>query len=181
MVNNQYLDKDGYVDISNSPITISLLNVAGIDPSSVECWNAYCGSEHVYSKDKTIENCWKKYAMIFPNGWNIHRNNLGVNENIEWLTPLKFRVKRIPTEGITLSTNDPQLDGAYAFVSYKAFKVRVSGMPSMIHAKVERIFTNITTNENVSVDLENGITSIDPFSKTVYRKNSSSKISATEA
>lgn len=181
LINNQYLDEDGYVDISDNPITISLLNIAGIDPSSTECWNAYCGSEHVYSKDRTIENCWKKYAMMFPYGWNIHRNNLGTDENIEWITPLKFRVKRVPADGITLSTSASQLDGAYASISYKAFQVRVSGMPSGVTAKVERLFTNITTSENVSVNLGNGTTSVEAFSKTVYRQDSSSKISATEA
>lgn len=181
LINNEYLDEDGYVDISDNPITISLLNEVGIDPSSTECWSAYCGSTQVYHKDKTIENCWKKYNMMFPVNWEIHRNTLGANENIDWITPLKFRVKRVPTGGITLSTSASTLYGAYASISYPSFQVRILGMPSGVTAKVERLFTNITTSENVSVNLENGTNTIEAFSKTVYRQDSSSDITATQA
>lgn len=181
LINNEYLDEDGYVDISDNPITIALLNEVGIDPSSTECWGAYCGSTQVYHKDKTIENCWKKYNMMFPVNWGIHRNTLGADENIDWITPLKFRVKRVPTGGITLSTSASTLYGAYASISYPSFQVRILGMPSGVTAKVERLFTNITTSEDISVSLENGTNTIEAFSKTVYRQDSSSNITATQA
>lgn len=34
------------------------------DASTQECWDAYAGSEQVYHKDKTVENCWKKYGLL---------------------------------------------------------------------------------------------------------------------
>ena len=36
----------------------------GYDVSTQECWDAYAGSEQVYHKDKTVENCWKKYGLL---------------------------------------------------------------------------------------------------------------------
>ena len=36
----------------------------GYDVSTQECWDAYAGSTHVYHKDKTVENCWKKYGLL---------------------------------------------------------------------------------------------------------------------
>ena len=39
-------------------------STAAIDYSSVEIWDAYVGSTQVYHKDKTIENCWRKYKYI---------------------------------------------------------------------------------------------------------------------
>lgn len=34
------------------------------DASTQECWDAYAGSEQVYHKDKTVENCWLKYGLL---------------------------------------------------------------------------------------------------------------------
>lgn len=181
LINNKYLDEEGYVDISNNPITISLLNEKGIDPSSTECWNVYCGDTQIYHKDKTTDNCWIKYGMMFPFNWEIHRNNLGTNENIEWVTPLKFIVKKVPTEGIVLSTKVSSFSGVYTDISYPSFQVRVLDMPSNVTAKVERVFTNTSSDVNTSVTLENGINTIEAFSKVIYRQDSSSTMTATQA
>lgn len=51
------------IDISENPIEIELPNLFGVDVSNVECWNAYLGNDLVYSKPKTVENCWKKYGF----------------------------------------------------------------------------------------------------------------------
>lgn len=55
--------EDGYIDISANPITIDLIVDKGIDITNVECWNVYCGDTKIYHKDKTLENCWKKYGL----------------------------------------------------------------------------------------------------------------------
>lgn len=34
------------------------------NPSSVECWDVYTGDTQVYHRDKTIDNCWKKYGYV---------------------------------------------------------------------------------------------------------------------
>ena len=34
-----------------------------VDPSSVECWDAWLGETTIYHKDRTYENCWKKYGI----------------------------------------------------------------------------------------------------------------------
>ena len=41
------------------------------DVTSAEIWKAYLGNEVIYSKDKTFENCWKKYGLVYPNNYNI--------------------------------------------------------------------------------------------------------------
>lgn len=54
-------------DISDHPLTIDLDVVdasAAIDYSSVESWDAYIGDTQVYHKDKTIDNCLKKYKYV---------------------------------------------------------------------------------------------------------------------
>lgn len=54
-------------DISNHPIYIDLDvpdDSQRIDVTSVECWDAYLGNEHIYHKDKTVENCLRKYGLI---------------------------------------------------------------------------------------------------------------------
>lgn len=62
--NLTYVDNDGYIDISNNPITIELVNYKGIDITTKECWNAYSNNIQIYHKDKTFDSCWKKYGFI---------------------------------------------------------------------------------------------------------------------
>lgn len=54
-------------DISDHPIYI-YLDVPDltqpIDVSSQECWDVYAGDTQTYHKDRTAENCWKKFGMI---------------------------------------------------------------------------------------------------------------------
>lgn len=54
-------------DISDHPIYI-YLDVPDltqpIDVSSKECWDINIGDTKVYHKDRTAENCWKKFGMI---------------------------------------------------------------------------------------------------------------------
>lgn len=38
------------------------------DPSTSECWEAYCGSTKIYSKTKTIDNCWGEHLNIVNDG-----------------------------------------------------------------------------------------------------------------
>jgi hypothetical protein len=50
---------DVYVDIENLQMHTSSSTI--YDPSGVECWDIYQGTEHVYHKDKTVDNCIVKY------------------------------------------------------------------------------------------------------------------------
>lgn len=55
-------------DISDTPIIISinLLKAASkitADLSNVEIWNIYSGSDLIYKKEKTVENCWIKHNI----------------------------------------------------------------------------------------------------------------------
>lgn len=67
----EYLDDSNgayrVYDISDHPIYIDLdiqdtINYP-IDLSTKECWDAYVGNTKLYHRDKTIENCWKKYGL----------------------------------------------------------------------------------------------------------------------
>ena len=50
---------DVYVDIENLQMHTTSSTIH--DPSGVECWDIYQGTEHVYHKDKTVDNCIVKY------------------------------------------------------------------------------------------------------------------------
>lgn len=58
------VNEDGYIDITNNPITIELINSKGIDVTTKECWDVYFRDAKQYHKDKTFENCWKKYGFV---------------------------------------------------------------------------------------------------------------------
>lgn len=65
---------DTSVEFIRSKMTDIIVDVTGLsrhysvmnrsDASTVECWDAYCEDAQVWHKDKTVENCWKKYGMI---------------------------------------------------------------------------------------------------------------------
>lgn len=180
LINNAFLDSFGYVDVSDNPITISLINTKGIDFSSVECWDMFVGNSQVYHKDKTLENCLKNYHLTIPSGWGIHRNTLGTISGIEWLTPFKFKVKKTFSEGESLAYTYTNT-ASYWSVSYRAFKIKIVNKPEDVEVKVERIFTNITTEEDIIYVLGNGITSIPAYSKTLYASDASTAMIFTEA
>lgn len=62
-------DENGYVDISGSPIIISLVSQRS-NPISVEIWKAYVGNKLLYNKEKTLDNCWIKYGLATKNDDN---------------------------------------------------------------------------------------------------------------
>lgn len=170
-------------DITDHPIIIDL-NVADttvpVDITSVECWDNYVGNTNVYHKDKTVENCWKSYNLIMPLGWNLHRNNLGTANGLTWISPFKFKVSRVYINGVSILRQITN-KATYWGVGFKAFKVKVFNKPDDVTVKVERLFTNVTTLEDTSVILNNGITEIAAYSKTLYASDSSVNMTATEA
>ena len=179
LIENPYLTEDGLVDISDNPITIRLLNKNGIDVSSQECWDIYCGDTTVYHRDRTVENCWEKYNMIFPTNLSVYRNTLGVDDNIEWISPLKFRVKNAPMTGITLSTPTTTTDADGKKVSYPSFSLKIEG--TSVVGTVRRIFTNTNIDYGEEFEISKGLTVIPACTKTIYRNNASTPIGCTEA
>lgn len=45
-------------------LTYHYSHIIDEDPSSIECWDIYSGSSHIYHKDKTYENNLKKYGFV---------------------------------------------------------------------------------------------------------------------
>lgn len=179
LIDNPYLDNNGLVDITDSPITISLINNNGINLPSVECWDAYLADTQIYHRDKTIENCWKKYHLATPLGWNLHRNVLGTAKGLKWITPFKFVVNKVYTDGVSILRSTTART-TYWNLSFKGFKVKVDGKPDDVIVKLQRLFTNVTTSEDITITLNNGINEIPAFNKTLYSANSSVDIVATE-
>lgn len=62
LVNETY--PDGIIDVSENPIIIQQVNIKGVDVTTKECWDAYLNNTQTYHKDKTFENCWKKYGFV---------------------------------------------------------------------------------------------------------------------
>lgn len=68
ILDQPYMDENGIIDISDSPIIITLINQNGIDGSTVECWDAFLGDEQIYHKDKTVANCLMEYCQFVNDG-----------------------------------------------------------------------------------------------------------------
>lgn len=180
-------------DISDNPIYIDL-NVdditKDIDVTSVECWDSYIGSTKSYHKDKTIDNCWKKYGLAVPFEWHLYKDNFKVfdidknyeevfgDDIIEWKTPYRFCIKKylklqIRTESIGINSN-------YYNVKYKALKLKVIGKTDTTIINFIRQFTNTTTNENITKALVNGINEIESCNKIINRKDNSKAMFISE-
>lgn len=170
-------------DITDHPIIIDLDVddlTQPIDPTSVECWDAYCVDTPLYHKDKTVDNCWKTYGFAIPKNFNITKKGLSSNDYIEWISPLKFKVKGVPSTGISINTAIQNLDVNYAKIVFVPFNIKIHNKPAGVNASIKRIFSNITTSEDTTVSLSNGDNTIPEFSKIIYRNNSSSNIGYTE-
>jgi len=199
LINNEYLDKDGYVDVSDSPITISLVNIKGIDPTSVECWDAYCGDTQLYHKDKTLENCWKKYGLAFPKGWRLVRTNFAASDYVEWVSPTRFRIKSVPSGGVTISvaddgsTSDSDNESNYVNINWKQFVVKLSQeLPAGVTVKVVRGLgnayydydnaTGVYSNpvSDIETALSVGENTIAALNTEIHRKSSDATMSFNE-
>lgn len=171
-------------DISDHPIYIDLAGIdntaKGVDVTTVECWDAHCGTTQVWHKDKTVENCWVKYRLALPNGWALYQSAFSANPHIEWITATKFRVKGVPDGSISVEVHGEN-DNNYANLSFQGFSIKIYNKPDSVTAVFSRKFSNITTSEGVTQALNNGETEVAAFSKTVYRQDSGSPISYSQA
>lgn len=183
-------------DISDNPIYIDL-NVEDttkeIDVTSVECWDAYIANEKVYHKDKTLDNCWKKYGLAFPVNWNITKTNFKSNNYIEWISPTKFKIKGIPKGGISIATTVNTTTANYVKLNWKQFVAKLSqGLPSRTTVKIVRTFTNAYYNydegthtwsnpvENIETILSIGDNIIPAFSNEIHKKDTDTNMSYSE-
>lgn len=183
-------------DISDNPIYLDL-NVEDttkeVDVTSVECWDAYVVDEHIYHKDKTLENCWKKYGLAFPTNWNITKTNFNTNEYIEWISPTKFKIKGIPEGGITITTTTITSTANYVQLNWKQFVTKLSqGLPSGASVKIVRVFTNAwyTYNEeshtwtdpveDIETVLSVGDNTIAAFSDEIHKKDTDENMTYSE-
>ena len=170
-------------DISDHPIYINLDvedNTLPVDITSVECWDAYCGTTQVWHKDKTVQNCWVKHRLALPDGWSLYQSAFSTNTYIEWITATKFRVKMVPNGSISVEVSE-ESNSNYANLSFQGFSVKIYNKPDSVTAVFSREFSNITTSEDVTQALNNGETEVAAFSKIVYRQNPASPISYNQA
>lgn len=120
-----------------------------VDVTSVECWDTYVGSTKVYHKDKTLDNCWKKYDLVFPYDWIIVSSQLTLVSNsadyIEWITPTRFIVKSIPMNDTLYIrgkiNSDQNVDSVY--INSKSFKIKLNKVVSGVTTKIDRSFTGL--------------------------------------
>lgn len=189
--------RDAYrqYDISDKPIYIDLDvpdTTVAIDVTSVECWDAYAGENQVYHKDKTLENCWKKYGFAFPTGWNITKTNFNTNKYIEWISPTKFKIKGIPEGGISITTTTTTTAN-YVNINWKQFIAKLSqGLPIGASVKIVRAFTNAWYNydenthtwsnpvEDIETVLSVGDNTIAAFSDEIHKKDTDENMTYSE-
>lgn len=174
---NELTDDNGLVDISDNPIVISLFNSNGIDITSVECWDAYAETEQVWHKDKTVENCLMKYRLMIPNDYKLLNTFFESNDNITWLTLTKFRINRIPAEGLNINGAFTTFDGNYTTVTSPALSIRLAGLPSNSTAKFIRTFKNTNAADDIETTLtNNNVTQIPAVNKIVYKAEEAENI-----
>lgn len=182
-------------DISDNPIYIDLDvpdTTVAIDVTSVECWDAYAGEDQVYHKDKTLENCWKKYGFAFPTGWNITKTNFNTNKYIEWISPTKFKIKGIPEGGVTITTTTTTTAN-YVNINWKQFIAKLSqGLPIGASVKIVRAFTNAWYDydeeshtwsnpvEDIETVLSVGDNTIAAFSDEIHKKDTDENMTYSE-
>lgn len=173
-------------DISDTPIIIDL-NVddtanAKVDPSTIECWDMYVGDTQVYHKDKTRENCWAKYSMMFPENYNYIKANLTISDSTcaSWINPNQIYITKVPAGGLTITKVNTTKNVESSTQSYQALGIKVVNKPDDITAKFARTFTNVTENYDEEYTLVNGTTSIPAFSQKMYLTDQSVTCNFTE-
>lgn len=170
-------------DISDNPIYIDL-NVddvtKDIDVTSVECWDVYVGDTKSYHKDKTIDNCWKKYGLAVPFGWNLYKDNIKIDEtqsnnyNIEWKTPFRIYIDKCTK--VRFKTDNININSNYYNVKFKTFKLKLTNKNDNTTIYFSRIITNVTDYDINNIILHNGITEIAGINKTFNRLDNSKDI-----
>lgn len=182
-------------DISDNPIYIYLDipdTTGEVDVTTVECWDAHVGSEQVWHKDKTLDNCWKKYGLAFPASWNITKNNFNSNDYIEWVSPTKFNIKGIPEGGITITTTTTTTAN-YVNLNWKQFVAKLSqGLPAGASVKIVRAFTNAWYDydedthtwsnpvEDIETVLSVGDNTVEAFSDEIHKKDTDESMTYSE-
>lgn len=150
------------------------------DVTSAEVWKAYCGNEVIYNKDKTFENCWKKYGLVYPNNYNIFKYNCTTDPNVEWQSPTKFKILDTIVDS-SIRYGNQSNNANYWSISGIAFDIIIKNKPSDVTATLERVVGNSTSaNDSVYIELDNGLNNIPAYSKTVYRSDPSTPITFTE-
>lgn len=182
-------------DISDHPIYI-YLNIpdtkSTIDVSTQECWDAYVGDTQVWHKDKTFENFWKKYGLAFPTSWNIYRTKFSISDYITWISPTRFRVNYIPSEGITIRTTTTTTAN-YVNIDWKQFTAKLSdGVPDGATVKIVREFSNAydtydenthtwsDPTQNIETVLEAGDNIVPAVNKEIHKKDTDPSMTYNE-
>nr|DAO50330.1 MAG TPA: hypothetical protein [Crassvirales sp.] len=176
-------------DISDNPIYIDLDVddvTKDIDVTSVECWDAYTGNDKSYHKDKTIDNCWKKYGLAVPFGWNLYKDNLKVNDSftendVKWQTPFRLCINKV-SESYRIIANLISINNNYYNVNFKAFYIKGCNIKTEDNILFNRVFNNadIAFTENLPISIRNGLVYIKPFKKTINRKDNNKPIVISE-
>ena len=179
-------------DISDNPIIIDLEvpnTNSPTDVSTIECWDAYVGTTKAYHKDKTRDNCWKRYGIMFPENYNLVPSGLTLSNThyIKWVASNKFRISRIPEDGLTIIRKSIAQYSESVTPSYQGFSIGIYNKSDTVKAKFERTFTNVSDSPggeykdyNVEYELSNGITDISSYSQKMYLIDRNAEATLTE-
>lgn len=180
-------------DISDTPIIIDLEVpdiTKPIDVTTVECWRAYNGSEILYNKDKTRDNCWKKYGLMFPENFNLYRGKLNISDtnNCKWEDSKTLKITKVPSNGIIIVKNSTVQNTESINLSYIGFKLIVHNKPNNVNISFGRAFTNLTTYpgngpldySDTIVDVAEKETIINAYSGKFYLIDKASVATLTE-
>lgn len=90
---NVQTDNDGFIEL-NTPVEISLINLAAIDPTTQEAFKLYLKDQLIYERDRTVDNLYKVFNLLkekrnlpYKTQWQVALENgvdLGYNIGFEF-------------------------------------------------------------------------------------------------
>jgi hypothetical protein len=60
---NVQTDNDGFIEL-NTPVEISLINLAATDPTTQEAFKLYVKDQLIYERDRTVDNLYKVFNLL---------------------------------------------------------------------------------------------------------------------
>lgn len=129
----------------------------------------------IYNKDKTFENCWKKYKIAVPYSDPVTVDKLDAGD-YKIINPTKIKLNKLNSgDSITVKFTSTSFSGASTSVNYPQLIVKISGLTDQITAQWTRDLIN--TQETVETsNLTNGENIIPEYNQILHRIESSSAI-----
>lgn len=116
-------------------------------PTSIESYDLYLGTNHVWNKQKTLENCWKKHGVVIPTNYpNSFTMNNAVCDNITVIHPLKSLI----SSNFFLKSIDYTTSANYTYIEVPDIKVKLNNAVVNTIVSMNLVIESGTTSTQTS-------------------------------